>query len=126
MRLQLQTPQELWPERLGVRKILVETSQGLLGILPRHMDCLVPIYPGILTVEGEQMEHLAVDRGILVKRGRQVVLSARELVAGELATLTARVQSQREQRLRNEAASRSTQTQLESGFVRRLLELRQL
>lgn len=126
MRLQLQTPQELWPERLGVRKILVETSLGLLGILPRHMDCLVPIYPGILTVEGDQMEHLAVDRGILVKRGRQVVLSARELVAGELATLTARVQSQREQRLRNEAASRSTQTQLESGFVRRFLELRQL
>ena len=126
MRLQLQTPQEQWPERLGVRKILVETSQGLLGILPRYMDCLVPIYPGILTLEGDEIEHLAVDRGILVKRGRRVVLSARELVAGELVTLTARVQSQREQRLRNEAASRSTQTQLESGFVRRFLELRQL
>lgn len=125
MRLQLQTPQEQWPERLGVRKILVETSQGLLGILPRHMDCLVPVYPGILTVEGDEIEHLAVDRGILVKRGRRVVLSARELVAGELATLTARLQSQRELRLLREAASRSAQTRLETGFVRRFLELRQ-
>jgi len=123
--LQLQTPQELWPERTGVRKLLVETSQGLLGILPRHRDCLVPVYPGILTIEGEQLEHLAVHRGILIKRGDRVVLSARELVGGDLASLARMVRGQPERRQHSESKSRSAQTRLESTFARRFLELRQ-
>ena len=124
MNLLLQTPQEQWPERVGVRKILVETSQGLLAILPRHMDCVVPVYPGILTLEIDGLEHLAVNRGLLVKRGRQVTISARELIAGELASLTAQVDLLRERRLESESASRSAKTRLESSFTRRFLELR--
>jgi len=123
--LQLQTPQELWPERTGVLKLLVETSQGLLGILPRHRDCLVLVYPGILTIEGEQLEHLAVHRGILVKRGHRVVLSARELVGGDLASLTRLVQAQPLRRQQSEVTGRSVQARLESTFARRFLELRQ-
>lgn len=125
MILQLQTPQEIWPARPDVRKILVETSRGLLGILPRHQDCLVAVYPGILTVEAEELEHLAVQRGVLVKRGPLVVLSAREFVSGDLDSLTARVRSQMERRQQSEASTRATRAQLESSFVRRFLELRQ-
>lgn len=125
MILQLQTPQELWPERTGVRKLLVETSQGSLGILPRHRDCLVLVYPGILAVDGEKLEYLAVHRGILVKRGDRLWLSAREVVAGDLISLTGRVQAQPEHRQHSEATSRSVQARLESTFARRFLELRQ-
>ena len=126
MRLQLQTPQELWPERPEVRKILVETSRGLLGILPRHADCLVTVHPGILTVQTEQgLEHLAVHRGLLVKRGSLVTLSAGERVGGALPSLTALLRSRQDGRQQSEEASRSAQHRLEAGLVRRFMELKQ-
>lgn len=114
-------------ERTRVERLVAETRQGAFGILPHRLDCVAALAPGILTYQTEEEgeRHLAVDEGILVKAGREVVVSVRNAVAGAaLGELRATVEREFLTLDEEEQRMRFTLAKMESDFVRRLRELR--
>ena len=71
-------------------RIVAQTLQGSLGLLPHRLDCTAALAPGILTYETETEGevYLAVDQGVLVKAGLDVLVSVRNAIGGtDLAKL---------------------------------------
>ena len=65
----------------GVSRIVVETPEGSFGLLPRRLDCVAALTPGILIyeTEAEGESYVAVDEGVLVKSGPDVRVSVRRI-----------------------------------------------
>ena len=83
MRLKIMLPTHILLDR-EVGKIVAEAQNGAFGLLPRHIDFTAALVPGILvceTPEGEEL-FVAVDAGILVKCGEEVLVSTRECGGG--------------------------------------------
>ena len=76
MRLKILVPSETRIDR-EVTKVSAEAENGAFTLLPRHVDFATALAPGILSFEDlHGQEHFfAVDRGILVKRGPEVLVS---------------------------------------------------
>ena len=93
MNLKILLPFRVFAEKSAVSRIVAETRQGSFGILPHRLDCVAALAPGILNyedVEGEAF--VAVDEGVLVKTGADVVVSVRNAIGGaQLADLRAAV-----------------------------------
>lgn len=126
MQLKVLIPSCIFLEQDQVIRLVAETPRGSFGILPHRLDCVAALAPGILLFEvanrGEMF--LAVDEGILVKTGPQVLVSVRNAVGGsDLGELRATVD--REFLTLDECAKsvRTVLAKLESDFARRLLEL---
>ena len=125
MNLKVLLPFQVFAEKTGVTRIIAETREGSFGLLPHRLDCVAALAPGILIyedeVEGEV--YVAVDEGVLVKTGLDVLVSVRNAIAGtDLRQLREAVDreflnlDEREQRVRSVLAK------MESGFIRRLAE----
>ena len=71
MNLKILLPFQIFAEKFGVSRIVAETIQGSVGILPRRLDCVAALVPGILLYECEDdgETYVAVDEGVLVKKG---------------------------------------------------------
>ena len=84
MRLKVLLPFRVFAEKSAVSRMVLETRSGSFGILPRRLDCVVALEPGILTYESaeEGEVFLAVDEGILIKTGLDVTVSVRRAMAG--------------------------------------------
>ncbi len=67
-----------------VAKVTAEAENGSFCLLPRHIDFVAALAPGLLSFEDEagEEEFLAVDEGILVKCGPEVSVSTRNAVRG--------------------------------------------
>lgn len=54
--------------------MVAEAENGSFGLLPRHIDVVTALVPGILAyVDGNGRQHLVgIDEGILVKCGDEV------------------------------------------------------
>lgn len=67
-----------------VTKVTAEAENGSFCLLPRHIDFVAALAPGLLSFEVEtgEEEFLAVDEGILVKCGAEVMVSTRNAVRG--------------------------------------------
>ena len=66
-------------------QVTAEAENGFFTLLPRHIDFVTALVPGIffyLTTDGEE-HFLALDEGILVKQGDLVYVSAVRAVAGD-------------------------------------------
>ncbi len=125
MQLKVLLPYRVFAEISGVTRIVAETRQGSFGLLPRRLDCVAVLAPGILTYEtAEQGEvYLAVDQGVLVKAGTEVLVSVRNAIGGmDLGKLHAAVEQEFLQLDDNEKRVRAVLAKLESGFVRRFRE----
>ena len=85
MTLMVLLPFEVFAEETGVARIVVETAQGSFGLLPRRLDCVAALVPGILSFETESQGEvfLAVDEGILVKIGPNVAITVRRALRGK-------------------------------------------
>ncbi len=109
-----------------VTKIRAEAENGWFGILPRHVDFVASLVPGILCLESpaKQVEYLAIDHGVLVKCGPAVSVSTRNAIRGQdLDALKDAVQNQFRANQQKEQASQAFEAKLEADLVRRLLEL---
>ncbi len=125
MRLRILLPTEILLEA-PVRKIVAEAPNGFFCLLPRHVDFVTALVPGILSYEAEdgRERFAAVDEGILVKVGRDVRLSCRDAVAGlELERLERAVADRFRKRRDQERKARSSIARIEANFVRRFLEI---
>lgn len=109
-----------------VRKIVAEAANGSFCLKPRHTDFLTALVPGILSfTASDETEHfLAVDEGVLVKHGGEVLVSTRQAVRGlRLEELERLVRERFEMLDDRERTARSAVAKLESDFVRRFLLL---
>lgn len=72
MRLKIMMPTKVFID-LDVTKVVAEAENGSFGILPKHIDFVAALVPGILSFEyNNEEEFLAIDEGILVKWGSDV------------------------------------------------------
>ena len=84
MNLRILLPFQSFLDIGGVSSIVVETRDGSLGVLPRRLDCVAALKPGILTyrAEGAGEAFVAVDEGMLIKVGGDVRVSVRRATGG--------------------------------------------
>jgi F-type H+-transporting ATPase subunit epsilon len=126
MDLRVLLPFGVFAEKTGVSRIVVETLQGSLGLLPQRLDCVVALVPGILIYEDEADGEacVAVDEGVLIKVGPAVLVSVRNAIAGtDLPQLREAVEREFLNLDEREQSVRLVLAKLESGFVRRLAEV---
>ncbi|MCZ4313499.1 F0F1 ATP synthase subunit epsilon [Comamonadaceae bacterium G21597-S1] len=126
MQLEILLPFRVFASETGVLRIVAQSLQGSFGLLPRRRDCVAALAPGILVYEtregGERW--VAVDEGVLVKAGPQVTVSVRRAIAGDdLHRLRAAVDKEFLAIDEQEQTVRSALVRLESGFVRRFVDL---
>ena len=127
MTLKVLLPFEIFAVERNVSRIVVETVQGSFGLLPRRLDCVAALVPGILSFQSEAQGEvfLALDAGVLVKTGQDVVISARRALRGDdLSRLHDAVEQEFLTLDTQEVAMRATMARLESGFMRRFASLR--
>ena len=107
-------------------KITAEAPNGHFCLLPRHVDFVTALVPGLLvftTEEGEEVL-VAVDEGILVKQGDTVYVSTRNAVTGKaLDRLEETVARQFRRRDREAEKTVQAMNKIEAGFVRRFLDI---
>ena len=126
MNLKVLLPFQIFAEKTGVSRIVAETRQGSFGFLPHRLDCVAALTPGILIyqTESDGEVFVAVDEGVLVKAGPDVLVSVRRAVGGtDLAQLRDAVKQEFLTLDEREQNVRSVMAKLESGFVRRFVEL---
>ncbi len=125
MNLKVLLPFQEKKKKTDVLRIVAETHDGSFGLLPHRLDCVAALPPGILVYETqtEGEAYLAVDAGILVKTGLDVLVSVRRAIAGaDLGQLRDLVEQEFLTLDEHEQSVRSVMAKLESGFIRRLME----
>jgi F-type H+-transporting ATPase subunit epsilon len=123
MNLRILLPAQIFAEITDVSRVVAETGDGSFGILPRRLDCVAVLCPGILLYENEREgeTYIAVDEGILIKTGSQVLVSVRNAILGrDLAQLRSAVQQEFLTLNEHEKNLRSTLRKMESGLMRRM------
>lgn len=126
MSLKVLLPYGVFTARTSVARIVAETREGSCGLLPRRRDCIAALVPGILVYqcEGQPEVYVALDEGVLVKSGPEVLISVRNAVAGEdLAQLRAAVTSEFRRLDADEQRLRAELHRIESGFISRVAAL---
>ena len=126
MNLKVLLPFEIFAEKAGVARIVAETREGSFGLLPHRLDCAAALVPGILIyetdVEGEV--YVALDHGVLVKTGPDVLVSVRRAISGtDLGQLRDAVEHEFMTLDEHEQGVRSVMAKLETGFLRRFATL---
>jgi len=122
MNLKILLPFRIFAEKSGVSRVVAETRQGSFGLLPHRLDCVAALAPGILVFESEAEGEvsIAIDEGVLVKAGADVLVSVRNAIGGmDLGKLREAVESEFLNLDEQEKNVRSVLAKLESGFIHR-------
>jgi len=125
IKLKLLLPSEILIDQ-EVTKVIAEAENGYFCLLPRHIDFVAALVPGILafTARDGQEEFVAVDEGILVKVGPDVLVSTRNAFrSAELEKLRQIVDQEFRVRDEREKKALSATAKLEADLVRRFMEL---
>lgn len=125
MHLEILLPAGIFSNKTCVSRITAETSEGSFGFLPHRLDCVASLVPGILSYETETEgeSYIAIDEGVMIKTGLDVLISVRNAISGKnLDQLHRDVEQQFLSINEQEKNVRSALTKLESDFIRRLVE----
>ena len=125
MHLQVLLPTGVLVDRM-VAKVIAEAENGSFCLLPRHVDFVTSLAPGILSyTEGDNPErYIGLAEGVLVKTGCDVLVSVEHGVEGEnLGQLREIVRRHFESIDERERQAVSAVARLEADFVRRFLAL---
>jgi F-type H+-transporting ATPase subunit epsilon len=125
MHLEVLLPFGVFVDRTDVSRIVVETPEGSFGLLPHRRDCVAALAPGILVYQGEAEgeTYVAVDEGVLVKTGLDVLVSVRDAMGGtDLGQLREAVEREFLRLDSREREVRSLMDKMESSLIRRLAE----
>jgi F-type H+-transporting ATPase subunit epsilon len=126
MTLKLLLPTGVFVDTTEVSRIVAETREGSFELLPHRLDCVAALAPGIFTYDSAASGtvYLAVDEGVLVKAGSEVLVSVRRAIAGpDLDHLHDAVKQQFLKRNSEEATVSTALSKMEGSFVSRLLEI---
>lgn len=123
MHLKILLPYKIFANEQNISRVVAVSLEGSFGLLPHRLDCVVPLSAGILeyvTEAGDEV-YIAVDEGVLVKTGFEVLVSVRNAIAGMgLDELREAVEKEYLQLDEQEQKIRSVLARMESGFIRRL------
>lgn len=126
MQLRILLPFGVFASVTDVTRIVVMTPTGSFGFLPHRLDCATLLSPGLLsysTVSSGET-HLAIDAGVLIKTGAEVVVCVRHTIAGaDLGNLRQAVEQQFLNLSEQEKSARTALAKLESGLLRGFAEL---
>lgn len=124
MRLKVFLPMKILIDK-EVSKVVAEAEDGSFGILPKHIDFVATIVPGILSfhsAEGE--EFLAIDEGVLIKCASDVRISTRRAVLSkDLGMLKQTVDQDFRTLDERERKTRSILAKLEADFAKRFMKM---
>lgn len=122
MKLKVVLPSGVFLEQ-DVTKVVAEAENGSFCLLPRHIDFAAALVPGILAFTANDGEEtfLAVDEGVLVKCGLEVLVSTWNAVRGPLGELKQAVRAQFQELGERERKARSALGKLEASMVRQIL-----
>jgi F-type H+-transporting ATPase subunit epsilon len=83
MNLKVLLPFRIFLDLKQVSRIVAETHEGSFGLLSHRLDCVAALVPGILAyTQNDDTAYLAVDQGVLVKSGADVMVSVRQAIRG--------------------------------------------
>lgn len=119
MNLKILLPFKIFADVKNITRIVMETSEGSYGLLPKRLDCVAALVPGIFTYETDNKTHyIAIDQGLLVKAGAEVMVSVRNAIGGvDLGKLHESVEKEFKALSDSEQNIRFAMTKLESGFM---------
>ena len=123
MNLKILLPFQVFAEKTDVSRIVAETREGSFGLLPHRLDCVAALSAGILVYETQSGGEVfvAVDEGVLVKTGADVLVSVRRAIGGtDLSQLRDSVRREFLTIDERERSVRSSVAKLEAGFLRRV------
>jgi len=109
-----------------VRKISAEAENGSFTLLPRHVDFVTALVPGILSFIDESGTErlLAIDKGVLVKQADSVLVSTANAFEGrELGSLNDIVAGLSDVSEEHDRIARGALARLEANIVRHFIEL---
>ncbi len=124
MTLKILLPYKIFAIKTGVTRIVAETPNGSFGILPQRLDCVAALEPGILTYENdtEGEAFVAVDSGVIIKTGDQVLVSVRNASGGvSLELLQDAVEREFMEHDEKEEKRRDGLKAMESSFINKLM-----
>jgi F-type H+-transporting ATPase subunit epsilon len=127
MNLKIFLPFEILIQEENVERIAAETKNGSFGILPHRLDCVAALTSGILIYEDQQNKEnfVAIDEGILIKTGADVMVSVRRAHKGDdLAKMKQEVEKEFINLDEKEKNTQSVLVKMESSFIHRLAELK--
>lgn len=125
LNLKILLPAEVLLEE-EVEKVTAEAENGFFTILPKHIDFVAALVPGIFSyvASGGAERFLALDDGVLVKQGSQVYVSAARAVLGDnLEVLQDTVENELKVLGESEKKSRAVMSRLEVDTLRRFSRL---
>jgi len=126
MQLKVLLPTEILLDE-AVRKVTAEAANGSFCLLPKHIDFVAALVPGLLSFETEKEGRevfLAVAEGVLVKSGQEVLVSVRNAArGGDLGEMRQIVEEKFKILDDKEKTARTAMARIEAGFVRRFLEV---
>jgi F-type H+-transporting ATPase subunit epsilon len=120
MYLKILLPFKVFIEANNVSDIIIETSEGSFGLLPQRLDCVAALVPGIFTYKTapDDVHYIAVDAGVLIKAGTQVLVSVRNAIGGaDLGKLGEMIKNDLSKKDESEKEVRIVTAKLESGFM---------
>lgn len=124
MRLKVLMPKEVLLDE-EVSKVTAEAPNGEFCLLPKHIDFVSALAPGVLSfVSGGKESFVAVDGGVLVKKGDRVMVSSPRAVRGtQLGELEDTVLKDFIKADETERKARSVLARLEADIVRNFIEM---
>ncbi len=109
----------------AVKKVVAEDVNGFFGLLPRHVDFITSLVPGLLIfspLEGG-LRYVAIEEGVLVKVGRDVLVSTtRAVCSTELSLLKETVQKEFAAEIERGKKVRAAAFRLEADLARRFFD----
>jgi len=125
MHLKVLLPFQVFSDQSGVSRIVAETRTGSFGILPHRLDCVASLAAGIFAyeIEANGLVYLAVDEGVLIKTGKDVLISVRNAISGgDLGQLRDAVEKRFLNLNEKERSVREIMEKMESDLISRLAE----
>ncbi len=109
-----------------VLKVVAEGPNGAFGLLPRHVDFVSELPPGIVFYRSSDGQDyvVAINEGTLVKTGKLVLISTRDAIVGDdLDALEDQVRNAFQQIDEHERKAQTALTHLEARMIRHFLDL---
>ncbi len=125
MRIKIITPAEIKVDA-PARWVRADAPDGSFALLPRHIDFVTRLVPGLITFERTDgaIRYAGSGAATLVKRGPDVMISAHDVVLGDTPD---EVQQQLARALRTideiERQERALLARLEADMIRRFQDL---
>lgn len=120
MNLKILLPYKIFADINDVSSVVMETSAGSYGLLPQRLDCVAALVPGILTYKTKngKITYVAVDEGVMVKAGADVLVSVRNAVGGaDLGKLGELIKNDFSNQDEKDREAKTVIAKLERGFI---------